>query len=102
MCASATFAPDPRKRPAAAVVVKEFRDRGLEPEGFTLNTYAAFQAWAGDPTDRQRLPPWDTVLGALAFDASVLLRHQLRSDRERRRNAQEHGWQEASTCRRYR
>lgn len=76
-----TFAPDPRKRPAAAVVVKEFRDRGVEPEGYTLYTYAAFQAWAeaaekAKSTDPKQVAdalktvgPWDTVLGPLAFDA---------------------------------
>jgi branched-chain amino acid transport system substrate-binding protein len=40
-----TFSPDPRKNPAAAEVVKRFKDKGTEPEGYVLYTYAAFQAW---------------------------------------------------------
>jgi branched-chain amino acid transport system substrate-binding protein len=40
-----TFLPDPRKNPAATEVVKRFKDRGSEPEGFVLYTYAALQAW---------------------------------------------------------
>jgi branched-chain amino acid transport system substrate-binding protein len=40
-----TFSPDPRKNPAAAEVVKRFKDKGIDPEGYVLYTYAAFQAW---------------------------------------------------------
>jgi branched-chain amino acid transport system substrate-binding protein len=40
-----TFSPDPRKNPAAAEVVKRFKDKGVEPEGYVLYTYAAVQAW---------------------------------------------------------
>jgi branched-chain amino acid transport system substrate-binding protein len=40
-----TFSPDPRKSPAAADVVKRFRDKKIEPEGYVLYTYAAIQAW---------------------------------------------------------
>jgi branched-chain amino acid transport system substrate-binding protein len=40
-----TFSPDPRKNPAAAEVVKRFTDKGIEPEGYVLYTYAAIQAW---------------------------------------------------------
>ena len=40
-----TFSPDPRKNPAAAEVVKRFKDKGIEPEGYVLYTYAAIQAW---------------------------------------------------------
>ena len=41
-----TFSPDPRKSAAAVDVVKAFRDKGIEPEGYVLYTYAAIQAWA--------------------------------------------------------
>lgn len=41
-----TFLPDARGYPEAKEVVTRFRDDGYEPEGFTLQTYAAFQAWA--------------------------------------------------------
>jgi branched-chain amino acid transport system substrate-binding protein len=40
-----TFSPDPRKNPAAADLVKRFKDKGIEPEGYVLYTYAALQAW---------------------------------------------------------
>ncbi|MGH9808358.1 MAG: branched-chain amino acid ABC transporter substrate-binding protein, partial [Terriglobia bacterium] len=40
-----TFGSDPRKRPTAAAVVKRFKDKGIEPEGYVLYTYAAIQAW---------------------------------------------------------
>ena len=40
-----TFSPDPRKNPAAAEVVKRFKDKGVEPEGYVLYTYAAMQVW---------------------------------------------------------
>ena len=38
-----TFGPDPRKRPTAAAIVKKFKDKGIDPEGYMLYTYAAFQ-----------------------------------------------------------
>ena len=40
-----TFSPDPRKNPAAAEVVARFKEKGIEPEGYVLYTYAAVQAW---------------------------------------------------------
>ena len=40
-----TFAPDPRKLPTAADVVAEFKAEGYDPEGYTLYTYAAIQAY---------------------------------------------------------
>jgi branched-chain amino acid transport system substrate-binding protein len=74
-----TFGPDPRKRPTAAAIVKEFKDKGIDPEGYTLYTYAAFQVWAQAAAKAGTLDPkkvaaamhagsWDTVLGPLAFD----------------------------------
>jgi branched-chain amino acid transport system substrate-binding protein len=73
-----TFGPDPRKRPAAAAVVKRFRDKGIDPEGYTLYSYAAIQIWseavgkAGtfDPmTVAQTLKSgsWQSVLGDLSY-----------------------------------
>jgi branched-chain amino acid transport system substrate-binding protein len=41
-----TFAPDPRKVPAAKAVVDKFMAQGYNPEGYTLYTYAAVQAFA--------------------------------------------------------
>jgi branched-chain amino acid transport system substrate-binding protein len=74
-----TFSPDPRKNPSAAPVVKKFRDGGYEPEGYTLYTYGAIQAWAqavkaAGSTDTNKLVSalrsgkFDTVLGKIGFD----------------------------------
>ncbi|MGY4319656.1 ABC-type branched-subunit amino acid transport system substrate-binding protein [Bradyrhizobium sp. JR3.5] len=40
-----TFGPDPRKKPTAAAIVNKFRARSIDPEGYTLYTYAAVQVW---------------------------------------------------------
>jgi branched-chain amino acid transport system substrate-binding protein len=74
-----TFSPDPRKNPSAAPVVKKFRDGGYEPEGYTLYTYGAIQAWAqavskAGNTDTKNViaalrgNKFDTVLGKIGFD----------------------------------
>jgi len=74
-----TFSPDPRKNAAAAPVVKKFRDGGYEPEGYTLYTYGAIQAWAqaaqkaGSVDTNKvvaslRANKFDTVLGNIGFD----------------------------------
>jgi branched-chain amino acid transport system substrate-binding protein len=74
-----TFSPDPRKNPDAAPVVKKFRDGGYEPEGYTLYTYGAIQAWAqaaekAGTTDTKKLADtlragqFGTVLGKIGFD----------------------------------
>ena len=75
-----TFPSDPRKRPTASAVVKEFADKKVDPEGYVLYTYAAIQVWAAaatkaGTTDPKKVAtmlhdggPWDTVLGKLAYD----------------------------------
>lgn len=74
-----TFSPDPRKNPDAAPLVKVFRDKGIEPEGYVLYTYAAIQAWvdavkAAGSTDYEAVNgalnkgEFKTVLGTLSFD----------------------------------
>ena len=74
-----TFASDPRKRPTAAAVVKEFKDKGIDPEGYVLYTYAAVQVWAdavkkAGSTDPKKVAAamhdgtWPTVLGPITFD----------------------------------
>jgi branched-chain amino acid transport system substrate-binding protein len=74
-----TFSPDPRKNPIAAPVVDKFRKTGYEPEGYTLYTYGAIQAWvqavtAAGGTDtnktikKLRSMKFDTVLGNIGFD----------------------------------
>jgi branched-chain amino acid transport system substrate-binding protein len=74
-----TFSPDPRKNPVAAPVVKKFRDSGYEPEGYTLYTYGAIQAWVGAVTSANSTKSgkvesalhkkqFETVLGTIGFD----------------------------------
>jgi branched-chain amino acid transport system substrate-binding protein len=74
-----TFSPDPRKNPAAAEVVKHFKDKGIEPEGYVLYTYAAVQAWkqaadkaksteAADVVKAMNDTEFDTVIGKFKFN----------------------------------
>jgi len=74
-----TFSPDPRKNASAAPVVAEFKKQNYEPEGYTLYTYGAIQAWAqavkkAGSTDLAkvvktlRTEKFDTVLGKIGFD----------------------------------
>jgi branched-chain amino acid transport system substrate-binding protein len=74
-----TFSPDPRKNEVAAPVVAEFEAEGYDPEGYTLYTYAAIQAWAqaaeqAGTTDLDAVVEvlhsnqFDTVLGSISFD----------------------------------
>jgi branched-chain amino acid transport system substrate-binding protein len=75
-----TFSPDPRRNPAAAGVVAEFQKTGYVPEGYTLYTYGAIQAWvqaadAAKSTDTPKVAKvlksmtLHTMLGDIAFDA---------------------------------
>jgi branched-chain amino acid transport system substrate-binding protein len=75
-----TFGSDPRNRPAAAEVVKKFKAKGIDPEGYTLYTYAAMQIWAQAVAKANTLDPkkvaetiragkWQTVLGEISYDA---------------------------------
>jgi branched-chain amino acid transport system substrate-binding protein len=75
-----TFGPDPRLKPTAAAIVEKFKAKGIDPEGYTLYTYAAMQVWSQavaktGTTDPRKVAEaikggaWDTVLGKLAFDA---------------------------------
>ncbi len=74
-----TFSPDPRKNPAAAEVVKRFKDKGVEPEGYVLYTYAALQAWKqaaekaksvemADIVKALNDTEFDTVIGKFKFN----------------------------------
>ncbi len=74
-----TFSPDPRKNPAAADIVKKFRAKGTEPEGYVLYTYAAFQVWKqasekAKTTDVAKVidvlnsTEFSTVIGKFKFD----------------------------------
>ena len=75
-----TFSPDPRKNPVAAPVVAKFRAQNYEPEGYTLYTYGAIQAWAeaaakAKSTDMMKVATelkkdkFSTVLGDIGFDS---------------------------------
>jgi branched-chain amino acid transport system substrate-binding protein len=75
-----TFGPDPRNKPTAKAIVEKFKSKDIDPEGYTLYTYAAVQVWEGavkkaGTTDPKKVMatikanPWDTVIGTLAFDA---------------------------------
>ncbi len=75
-----TFSPDPRKNEVAQPVVAAFEAEGYDPEGYTLYTYAAIQAWAAaaeqaGSTDLDALVEvlkgneFETVLGPITFDA---------------------------------
>ncbi len=75
-----TFPPDPAKNPANKDLVARFEKQGSEPEGYTLYTYGAFQAWAAaakaaGTTDSAKVEAalhggrLDTVLGPVSFDA---------------------------------
>src|SRR3954454_12400181 len=75
-----TFAPDPRKLPSAAGVVRRFEAEGYSPEGRTLYAYAAVQVFAeaarragstvpGALAEALHRGAYDTVLGTVSFDA---------------------------------
>jgi branched-chain amino acid transport system substrate-binding protein len=75
-----TFGPDPRKKPTAAAIVDKFKAKNIDPEGYTLYTYAAMQIWsqaaakAGttDPKkvmDTIKAGAWDTVIGKIEYDS---------------------------------
>ncbi len=75
-----TFPPDPRLRPQAAAVVKEFEAKNYNPETYTLYSYAAAQvikqgiemAKSTDPAAVAKTlhggGPFKTVVGDLSFD----------------------------------
>ena len=76
-----TFGPDQRHAPFAKEVVARFRDEeAYEPEGYTLYSYAAIQAWAGavkkaksvasdDVISTLRSSQFPTVIGDIGFDS---------------------------------
>lgn len=75
-----TFGPDMRLKPEAADVVAAIREEdAYEPEGYTLYSYGAVQAWAQAVEKAGTLKPqaviealktgsFDTVLGNIGFD----------------------------------
>jgi len=75
-----TFGPDPRNKTTAKAIVERFKAKNIDPEGYTLYTYAAMQVWTQavakvGSTDPKKVMEaikggaWDTVIGKLEFDA---------------------------------
>ena len=75
-----TFPPDPRERPEVKDLVDRFRKGGYEPEGYTLYTYAAFEAYTQaaaranstkvkDVAAALRQGEFETVIGRVRFDS---------------------------------
>jgi branched-chain amino acid transport system substrate-binding protein len=75
-----TFGPDPRNKPTAKAIVEKFKANNIDPEGYTLYTYAAMQVWSqavkkAGTTDPKKVMDaikggaWDTVIGKMEFDA---------------------------------
>ncbi len=74
-----TFPSDPRRRPTAQAVVKEFAAKKIDPEGYVLYSYAAVEIWAkaaekAGTTDAKKVAEvlkagkWDSVLGPISYD----------------------------------
>src|SRR5205814_3615752 len=73
-----TFSPDPRKKTAAAAAIGKFKEKGIDPDGYTLYSYAAFQVWSEAVSKAGTTEPkkvaaiiksgsWDTVLGKISY-----------------------------------
>ena len=75
-----TFSPDARRNPNAQAVVAAFKAKAIDPDAYTLYTYAAVQVLARavaetGSTDGKVLADWlhqgktiDTVVGPIAYD----------------------------------
>jgi len=75
-----TFPPDPRNRPEAKAVVAKYKAKNINPESYTLYSYAAVQIMAEAATRAKSLDPkkiaeamksgqaFKTVIGDIAFD----------------------------------
>src|SRR6201990_868214 len=74
------FGSGPPNKPTAQAIVEKFKAKNIDPEGYTLYTYAAMQVWsqaaakAGttDPKkvmDTIKANAWDTVIGKIEIDA---------------------------------
>src|SRR3954452_15730081 len=74
-----TFGPDPRNKPTAKAIVERFKAKNIDPEGYTLYTYAAMQVWSqaakkAGTTDAKKVMEvikagkWDTVIGPIEYD----------------------------------
>ncbi len=76
-----TYSPDPRKRPEAQAVVAAFKARNIDPEAYTLYSYAGVQVFAQAAETIKDLDPrklaahirsgvtFKTVIGDLKYDS---------------------------------
>ncbi|GAB4353309.1 MAG: hypothetical protein Kow006_18350 [Gammaproteobacteria bacterium] len=75
-----TFSPDPARNPEAKPIVDKFLAINYKPEGYTLYTYGAIQAWAQAVEQAGSVEPdkvikalksgtFNTVLGKIGFDS---------------------------------
>lgn len=75
----ATFSPDPRKDAANAELIARYKAENFEPEGYTLYSYAAFEAYSqaaakagsvktDDVIAALKGNTFKTVLGEISFD----------------------------------
>ena len=76
-----SFGPEPRNNPAAKDVVAEFKAKGVEPEGYTLYSYAGMQIIKQAAEKANSLDPkkvaevmhsgmaFKTVLGDISYDS---------------------------------
>ena len=75
-----TFSPDPARNPEAKPIVDQFMAQNYKPEGYTLYTYGAIQAWAQAAQAAGGVEPakvikslkagqFNTVLGTIGFNA---------------------------------
>ena len=77
-----TFGPDPTKRPEAAAVVRSLEAKNINPESYTLYSYAAVQVIKQAAEKAQSLDPkkvaeamhsgmtFDTVIGKFSYNAN--------------------------------
>lgn len=74
-----TFPPEPMALPSASGAVAAIRAKGVEPIGYTLLAYAAYETWRGGANRAGtieaaavaaaiRRAPIDTILGPVSFD----------------------------------
>ena len=76
-----TFGPDPTKKPEAAAVVAKFKAKKVDPESYTLYSYAAIQVMQQAAAKAKSLDPkkvaevmhsgmsFDTVIGKFSYNA---------------------------------
>jgi branched-chain amino acid transport system substrate-binding protein len=75
-----TFKPDPRNRPQAQAIIAAFKARNIDPEAYTLYSYAGVQVFAQAAEAIKDLDPrkvaahirsgvtFNTVIGDLSYD----------------------------------